>query len=119
MATLRPAERIRRRAEFQTVYARGVRLHSRYSIAVFILSNACGVGRAWESPPPRSLGGAVQRNRAKRTDLERFSCRNKIASGFDVVVIPKRDLLDASLSTLETDYRVLLSLNDVLRQGRW
>jgi ribonuclease P protein component len=113
MATLRPAERIRRRAEFQTVYARGVRLHSRYS-TVFILSNACGVGRLGIAAT-KKLGGAVQRNRAKRLIREAFR-RNKIASGFDVVVIPKRELLDASLSTLETDYRVLLERR--LRQGR-
>jgi RNase P protein component len=27
-----------------------------------------------------------------------------VAVGFDVVVVPKRELLDASLSTLEADY---------------
>jgi ribonuclease P protein component len=101
----RSAERIRRRAEFQTVYARGVRVHSRYS-TVFILSNEGGVGRLGIAAT-KKLGGAVQRNRAKRLIREVFR-RNKIANGFDVVVIPKRELLDASLSTLETDYRTLL-----------
>jgi ribonuclease P protein component len=101
----RPEERIRRRAEFKQVYERGVRIHSRYS-TVFILSNERGAGRLGIAAT-RKLGGAVQRNRAKRLIREVFR-RNKIAAGFDVVVIPKRDLLDASLSTLETDYRTLL-----------
>jgi ribonuclease P protein component len=101
----RPAEHIRRRAEFQQIYERGVKVHSRYS-TVFILPNTCGVGRLGIAAT-RKLGGAVQRNRAKRLIREVFR-RNKIASGYDVVVIPKRDLLDASLSTLETDYRTLL-----------
>ena len=101
----RPHERIRRRVEYQQVYARGVRIHSRYS-TVFILQNERGVGRLGIAAT-RKLGGAVLRNRAKRLIREVFR-RNKIANGFDVVVIPKRDLLDASLSTLETDYRTLL-----------
>ena len=101
----RPEERIRRRAEFKQVYERGVRIHSRYS-TVFILSNEREVGRLGIAAT-RKLGGAVQRNRAKRLIREVFR-RNKIANGFDVVIIPKRDLLDASLSTLETDYRNLL-----------
>lgn len=73
---------------------------------MFILPNAGGVGRLGIAAT-RKLGGAVQRNRAKRLIREVFR-RNKIAQGFDVVVIPKRDLLDASLSDLEADYRTLL-----------
>lgn len=101
----RPAERIRRRAEFQQIYERGVRIHSRYS-TVFILANKMEVARLGIAAT-KKLGGAVQRNRAKRLIREVFR-RNKIAHGFDVVVIPKRELLDASLNVLEADYRTLL-----------
>jgi len=102
----RPAERIRRRAEFQQIYDRGLKVHSRYT-TVFLLANTLGVGRLGIAAT-RKLGGAVERNRAKRLIREVFR-RNKIAPGFDVVVIPKRELLDASLSTLEADYRSLLA----------
>ena len=101
----RPHERIRRRPEFQHVYKQGVRIQSRYC-TVFILPNPGGFGRLGIAAT-RKFGGAVQRNRAKRLIREVFR-RNKIATGFDVIVIPKRHLLDASLSDLEADYRTLL-----------
>jgi ribonuclease P protein component len=97
-----PAERIRRRADFQEVYNRGAKIHGRYC-TVFMLPRADGLGRLGVSAT-RKLGGAVIRNRAKRLIREVFR-RNKIAKGFDVVVIPKRDLLDANLTVLEADYR--------------
>ena len=111
--SFRAHERIRRRVEFKQVYERGTRVHSRYS-TVFMLPNDRGVGRLGIAAT-RKLGGAVQRNRAKRLIREVFR-RNKIADGFDVVVIPKRELLDASLIALEADYRALLERR--LRQGR-
>ena len=103
-----PAEHIRRRADFQTAYDRGLKISGRYS-TIFILPHA-GSG---DSPSrlgiaaTRKLGGAVVRNRAKRLIREVFR-RNKIAPGFDVVIIPKRSLLDASLTVLEADYRAIV-----------
>jgi ribonuclease P protein component len=101
----RPHERIRRRSEFQAVYERGVRLNGRYA-TVFVLPNDRAAGRLGIAAT-KKLGGAVQRNRAKRLIREVFR-RNNIAPGFDVVVVPKRELLDASLTVLETDYRSAL-----------
>lgn len=109
----RPVERIRRRADFQEVYEHGARTHSRY-YTLFILPNELGVGRLGIAAT-KKLGGAAQRNRAKRLIREVFR-RNKIASGFDLVVVPKRELLDASLSILEADYRQTLERR--LRQRR-
>jgi ribonuclease P protein component len=106
LMTFRPAERIRRRAEFQEVYSRGLKAHSRYA-TVFLLPNELGVGRLGIAAT-RKLGDAVRRNRAKRLIREVFR-RNKIARGFDIVIVPKRDLLDASLDALEADYRHLLA----------
>ena len=109
-------ERLRRRAEFQQVYERGVRIHGRYS-TLFLLPNALPVGRLGVAAT-RKLGGAVRRNRAKRLIREIFR-RNHVAAGFDVVVVPKRELLDANLSTLEADYRHNLerSLRQQARPG--
>ena len=101
-AGFRPHERIRRRAEFQQVYERGARAHGRY-LTVFVLAGAGPAGRLGIAAT-RKLGGAVERNRAKRLIREVFR-RNKIAPGYDIVVVPKRELLDASLTALETEYR--------------
>jgi ribonuclease P protein component len=73
---------------------------------VFVLANQSGVGRLGIAAT-RKLGGAVARNRAKRLIREVFR-RNKLAPGFDLVIIPKRELFDASLNVLEADYRNLL-----------
>ena len=81
---------------------------------MFLLPNAQPVGRLGIAAT-RKLGGAVQRNKAKRLIREVFR-RNKIAEGFDVVVVPKRELIDASLSVLEADYRTLVERR--LRQRR-
>ena len=52
----------------------------------------------------RKFGGSVARNRAKRLIRDVFR-RNKIAPGFDVVVVPKRALLETSLSAFEAEFR--------------
>ncbi|HKT81386.1 MAG TPA: ribonuclease P protein component [Vicinamibacterales bacterium] len=101
-ATLPSTERIRRRADFQQVYQHGVKIHGRYG-TLFTLPNSLSVGRIGIAAT-RKLGGAVERNKAKRLIREVFR-RNKLAPGFDVVVVPKRELLGASLTALEDDYR--------------
>src|SRR5438874_12590144 len=113
MAGFRPQERIRRRAEFQKIYEHGVRVHGRYS-TTFIRANGLPCGRLGIAAT-KKLGGAVERNRAKRLIREVFR-RNKIASGFEVVVVPKRELLDASLTVLEADYLYTLERRIRLRR---
>ena len=97
-----PDERIRRRAEFQTIFKQGVRIRGRL-ITVFLWPNSLRRGRLGIAAR-RKFGGAVQRNRAKRLIREAFRL-NKIAEGYDIVVVPARELLGAGLSVLETDYR--------------
>lgn len=105
MSRFRPAERIRQRAEFQKIYERGARLQSRY-FTIFLLGNELGLGRLGIAAT-RKLGGAVERNRAKRLIREVFR-RNKLARGVDVVIVPKRGLLDASLTALEREYNAVV-----------
>src|SRR5476649_2881554 len=105
MTRFRPEERIRRRPEFLRIYEKGSRIHGRL-LTLFLLPTSQSVGRLGIAAT-KKLGGAVERNRAKRLIREVFR-RNKIAPGFDVVVVPKRELLDASLTVLEAEYRTNL-----------
>ena len=98
----RPAQRIRRHADFQDVYKHGSRFSGRY-YTLFTKPNGLAVGRLGIAATKR-LGGAVVRNRAKRLIREVFR-RNDIAPGFDIIVVPRRELLATSLIALEADYR--------------
>jgi ribonuclease P protein component len=107
-------ERVRRRSEYKTVYDSGTKIHGRL-FTLFSLPTELPHGRLGIAAT-RKLGGAVQRNRAKRLIREVFR-RNKIANGYDVVVVAKRELLDAGLSVLEADYRQTLERR-LFRQRR-
>lgn len=102
----RPHERLRRHGDFQRVYERGVRLRGRFA-TIFVLPNGGRIGRLGIAAT-RRLGGAVRRNRAKRLIREIFR-HNKMAPGFDLVVVPRPELLEADPASLEADYRNTLA----------
>jgi ribonuclease P protein component len=94
-----------RHADFQKIYKQGARVHGRYC-TLFVQPNQLVGGRLGVAAT-KKFGGAVQRNRAKRLIREIFR-HNDIAPGFDVVVVPKREFFEASLTILEADYRTAL-----------
>ncbi len=99
--TLRRDERIRRRAEYEKIYQDGARFHARL-MTLFILPNR-QQGPRLGVAATRKLGSAVRRNRAKRLVRELFR-RHKPAAGYDIVVVPRREMLSAGFADLEADY---------------
>ena len=98
-------QRIRRRPEFERVYSQGARIRGRF-MTLFVLPNGGEVPR-FGVAATRKLGSAVERNRAKRLSREVFR-RHNVAAGLDIVIVPRREMLDASFVTLENDYRAAL-----------
>jgi ribonuclease P protein component len=95
-------ERIRRRPEFERVYRNGTRIPGRF-MTLFVLSNDGGRLRLGVAAT-RKLGTATERNRAKRLAREVFR-RHKFDDGLDVIIIPRREMLEAPFASLEADYR--------------
>ena len=102
------AQRVRRRVEFTRVFDHALRTKGRY-VTVLIAPNTAGTARLG-IVASRKLGDAVRRNRAKRLIREVFrrSLPLPARQGFDVVVIPRRELFDAPYAKLETDLRSAL-----------
>ena len=102
-------ERIRRRPDFERAYDTGARLRGRF-MTVFVVPGE-GPGPRFGVAATRKLGPAVIRNRAKRLARELFR-RHKIAAAADIVVVPRREMLDAPFSSLEADYLAVLARRD-------
>ena len=103
------ADRVRRRPEFERAYDTGRRIHGRFMM-IFVVPNG-GTGSRLGVAATRKLGSAVERNRAKRLAREVFR-RHKIAAGLDVIIVPRREMLDAPFASLEADYVATLARRD-------
>jgi ribonuclease P protein component len=99
------AARVRRRPEFERAYDTGTRIHARF-MTVFVVPNGGSLSR-FGVAATRKLGSAVERNRAKRRARDLFR-RHKLAAGLDIVIVPRREMLDAPFVSLEADYLAAL-----------
>jgi len=80
-------------------------------MTVFVMMNGTEQPRLGVAAT-RKLGSAVERNRAKRRARELFR-RRKQSGGLDIVIVPRREMLDAPFASLEAEYDSLLT-----RRGR-
>jgi ribonuclease P protein component len=115
---LAPRERIRHRPEFERAYSEGIRLHARF-MTVIVVPNSCRHPRLGVAAS-RKIGAAARRNRAKRLARELFRCHKvgpvfEAQPGLDVVIVPRREMLDAPFAVLEADYTRAL---EQCREGR-
>jgi ribonuclease P protein component len=101
----RPHEHIRRRADFEAVYSAGVKINGRL-MTIFVRQNG-GPSPRLGVAATRKIGGSVVRNRAKRLTREVFRT-HKPAAALDIVVVPRREFLDAPYSSLEREFGALV-----------
>jgi ribonuclease P protein component len=97
----RRGQHIRQRADFQLVYDRGRKHQGRYML-LFSLPRA-GQPTRLGIAATRKMGAAVERNRAKRRVRELFRL-HPAPPGFDIVVVPRRGLIEAAFASIEAEY---------------
>ena len=106
MTRFTSGEHVRKRAEFELIYKTGFKRSGRL-MTMFTREREMGVARLGIAAT-RKMGAAVQRNRAKRLVRELFR-HNKPAVSVDVVVVPRREILEARYDRLEAEFLSLLS----------
>ena len=99
------AQRVRRKSEFQQVFDTGQRVSSRF--LTLLVARGSGDVPRLGIVASRKLGDAVRRNRAKRLIREVFRLNQPLekGAGIDLVIIPRRELIDAPLTEIYKDFR--------------
>lgn len=96
-------QRLRRKADFDTVYARGRRVPGRFFIGYYLFHESGPVRLGVVAS--RRLGGAPRRNRAKRRLREVFR-KNEPGEtvAADVVLIARSAIIEASFKEIDRAY---------------
>ena len=105
-------EHVRKRADFELIYKTGFKRSGRL-MTMFTREREAGPARLGIAAT-RKMGAAVERNRAKRLVRELFR-HNKPAAALDVVVVPRREMLDASFDRVEAEFRLLLNRRGAMK----
>ena len=106
MARFRPDEHVRKRADFELIYKTGFKRSGRL-MTMFTREREAGPSRLGIAAT-RKMGAAVERNRAKRLARELFR-HHKPEGAVDVVVVPRREMLDAPYTRVEAEFLSLLT----------
>lgn len=101
----RKDERVRRRREYLAVQRRGAKIHLQHILA-FVQANEGG--RRVGITVSGKVGNAVCRNRIKRFLREAWRhSKQALPEGMDIVLIAKRNAVEATYGNLVNELRVL------------
>lgn len=100
-------ERLTRTGAFRAILARGRAYRGRY-LSLFFLPRGSGPSRLGVSAGKR-VGGAVQRNRAKRLLREAFrQVKRRLGGTFDMILVARPDTARAGLPQVQAELESLL-----------
>jgi ribonuclease P protein component len=104
LARLRPRQRLRTGAEFESVFKRGARLEGRLFL-VIATPNCLPYDRLGLAVS-RRVGGAIERNRARRLLRESFRrLEPPLGPGVDLVVVARAELVGRGQAEVERELR--------------
>jgi ribonuclease P protein component len=104
--TFPAARRVRRKWEFDQLYARGKRLGNHH-FGITMTPNALGLARLGLAVASKPFGGSVPRNRIRRLIRESFRLRQHELPDVDLVVSARPRAKDASAAELRASLDVL------------
>jgi ribonuclease P protein component len=104
----RPAEKIRKRPEYLSIYQHGTRTYARH-FTIVAQKNELGYGRLGITVS-KKVGDAVCRNRVKRLIREFFRLnKTRLVASRDIVVIGKKGMPRLSYQDVCKELAVLVS----------
>jgi len=107
-------ERLKKTNEFKRVFSQGMSRFGKYTI-IFILPGQQETNRVGIIVK-KSIGKAAQRNRIKRRLREIWRLKGKnIISGSDVIIIAKKEILEAPFLEIEQEMVRFLERDSINR----
>ena len=110
-------ESLKKNYQFRFVYNRGRSIANRY-LVMYVVKNNLNINRIGYSVS-KKVGNSVVRSRVTRLLRESYRLNEKdIISGFDIVVIARASMKDASYSDTERSLKHLLKKHRLIKEQK-
>ncbi|NLW39668.1 MAG: ribonuclease P protein component [Tissierellia bacterium] len=106
--------RLRKNEDFKRVYRRGKSFGNR-NLVLYIYKNGLDFSRVGFSVS-KKIGSSVVRNKVKRRLREIFRNNfDNIMDGYDIIIIPKKNVVDMEFKKLESSVFHILKISGLLK----